>query len=281
VCTRLQALYPVPRDTSAHVPTEDALMSPDASGHSAVAAGAIDYLRTEPSLVVHALRQAANDPGRLAVLDGTSIERFTRGELAARSALLAARLSERGIGRGDLVAVAMPSSVWWPVVALGAWRAGAALAPVSPLWTASETGRVLAYVRPSIAVAFGESVSVVRGALSAACHPIDVLVHDVAPETTPCTPLARLLASADGDPLADPEIQPSDLAAVLLSKVTGGPPKVVRLTHGELAAVAAASANALGILGSFCAALHAGAPLVTAPTSDTERVLEPPPAVPA
>jgi acyl-CoA synthetase (AMP-forming)/AMP-acid ligase II len=281
VCTRLQALHPVPRDTSAHVPTEDALVSQYPSGRSSVAAGAIDCLKTEPSLVVHALRHAANDPGRLAVLDGTSNERFTRGELAARSALLAAGLSERGIGRGDLVAVAMPNSVWWPVVALGVWRAGAALAPVSPRWTALETGRVLDYVRPSIAVAFGESVSVVLGALSAARLPIGVLVHDVAPETTPCTTLARLLASADGDPLADPELQPSDLAAVLLSKVTGGPPKVVRLTHGELAAAAAASANALGILGSLCAALHAGAPLVTAPTSVTERVLEAPAAGPA
>jgi acyl-CoA synthetase (AMP-forming)/AMP-acid ligase II len=281
VCTRLQALYPVPRDTSAHVPTEDAPMSPDASGRSAVAAGATDYLRTEPSLVVHALRQAANDPGRLAVLDGTSNERITCGELAARRHCWRRDPQSAGFGRGDFVAVAMPSSVWWPVVVLGVWRAGAVLAPVSPLWTTLETGRVLAYVRPSIAVAFGESVSIGRGALSAARHPIGVLVHDVAPETTPCTLLARLLASADGDPLADPELQASDLAAVLLSKVTGGPPKVVRLTHGELAAAAAASANALGILGSFCAALHAGAPLVTAPTADTERVLEPPPAVPA
>ena len=51
---------------------------------------------TAPSVAVHALRHAAADPAALAIVDGATGETLTRGELAARSAALAARLRERG-----------------------------------------------------------------------------------------------------------------------------------------------------------------------------------------
>ena len=89
----------------------------------------------EPSVAVAALRHAAADPAALAIVDGATGETLTRGELAARSAALAAGLRERGVRPGDLVAVAMPNLAWWPVVALGVWRAGAAISPVSLWWS--------------------------------------------------------------------------------------------------------------------------------------------------
>ena len=137
---------------------------------------------------------------------------------------------------------------------------------------------MLAHVRPRIAVAFGELVPVMRGALSAARLPISVLVHDVAAETTPCTPLARVLASNDLDSFAEPELQPADLAAVLLSSGDDGLPKGVRLTHGYLTAAARQAGtpflHSLGMIGSLCARLHAGAQIVASPTWDAERTLE-------
>ena len=48
----------------------------------------------------------------------------------------------------------MPNLAWWPVVALGVWRAGAAISPLSPLWTADESARVLARAAPRLAIAF-------------------------------------------------------------------------------------------------------------------------------
>src|ERR671930_783076 len=107
----------------------------------------------EPAIATIALRHAAADPSAVAIIDGATGESFTRGELAQRSAALAAGLRARGIGRGDLVAMAMPNCAWWPVVALGVWRAGAAIEPLSPLWTADESARVLAGALPSAAVA--------------------------------------------------------------------------------------------------------------------------------
>ena len=38
-----------------------------------------------------------------------------------------------GVLPGDLVAVNMPNLAWWPVVALGVWRAGAVISLASTL----------------------------------------------------------------------------------------------------------------------------------------------------
>ncbi len=201
----------------------------------------------EPAVATAFLRHAAADPGALAVVDGATGETLTRGELAARSAALAAGLRAGGVRPGDLVAVAMPNLAWWPVVALGVWRAGAAVSPLSPLWTADESARVLARAIPRAAIAFAPVAPTVRAALSrAGLHDVDVAA--VGGDAADATPLEALLAFDPGDPYAEPGLGPEDLAAVPFSSGTGGLPKGVRITHGNLAAGAAQGAT------SFCAA---------------------------
>jgi acyl-CoA synthetase (AMP-forming)/AMP-acid ligase II len=101
---------------------------------------------------------------------------------------------------------------------------------------------------------------------------------------------------APGDPFAVPDLAPRDLAALPFSSGTGGLPKGIRLTHGNLAA-AAAQANAclgtgcpvdseavvlagapffhsLGLTLMLCGPLLAGATIVTVPRPDLERILE-------
>ena len=158
----------------------------------------------EPSVAVAAVRHAAADPAALAIVDGATGETLTRGELAARSAALAARLRERGIGPGDLVAVSMPNLAWWPVVALGVWRAGAAISPLSPLWTADESARVLAGAVPRLAIAFAPFAGQMREALDSAGLD-DVVLAAVGGEAADATPLEALLGS-DGDPYAEPDL---------------------------------------------------------------------------
>jgi steroid delta-isomerase-like uncharacterized protein len=236
-----------------------------------------------PPLVVRALRLAASDPDRPAVVDGLGGARLSRAELAARSAAVAVGLAARGVGRGDRVAVAMPNLVSWPVVALGVWRARAVLVPVSTLWTADETRRVLDRVRPRLAIASAPSAPVVRAALPEA----DIVADGPAEGATP---LERLLVDGE-DPLAEPEVAAGELALILFSSGTGGLPKGVRWTHGRLAAesalvahglgiepdsVALASApffHALGLFVSLCGPLSAGARVVTLAFPDTERIL--------
>jgi acyl-CoA synthetase (AMP-forming)/AMP-acid ligase II len=214
----------------------------------------------EPSVAVAALRHAAADPSALAVADGATGERLTRGELAARSAALAAGLRARGIGRGDLVAIAMPNLAWWPVAALGAWRAGAAIEPLSPLWTTEECARVLSGALPRAAIAFGPFALRVTGALRDVGHDAEVFV--VGGEADGATPVDALLAADAGDPYAEPQLAPGDLAAVPFSSGTGGLPKGIRLTHGNLAAAGAQSAECLSAGGAVDAraVLLAGAP---------------------
>jgi acyl-CoA synthetase (AMP-forming)/AMP-acid ligase II len=239
--------------------------------------------------VVAALRHAAADPDRPAVVDGATGQRLSRAELAERSAAMAAGLAGRGVGRGDLVAVALPNLGVWPVVAMGVWRAGAAVVPVSTRWTAEETARVLALVRPRMAIASEASLPPLRGALEAAGSDAEVVVHG---EAEGVTPLQRLLAAGAGDRFAEPRLAPGDLAVVPFSSGTGGLAKGVRLTHGNLAASSAQVATSLGygagsvalsavpffhVMGlglSPCVPLSLGARIVTFPLPDTGRILE-------
>jgi acyl-CoA synthetase (AMP-forming)/AMP-acid ligase II len=248
----------------------------------------------EPSVAVAALRHAAADPAALAIVDGATGETLTRGELAARSAALAAGLRERGVRPGDLVAVAMPNLAWWPVVALGVWRAGAAISPLSPLWTADESARVLAGAAPRLAIAFAPFAPNVRAALQAAGLD-DVELAVVGGDAGDHTPIEALLALDAGDPYAEPVLAPGDLAAVPFSSGTSGLPKGVRLTHGNLAAAAAQAISgfraggpydersvvlagapffhSVGLALMLCAPLTLGAAIVTIPVPQLEPVL--------
>jgi acyl-CoA synthetase (AMP-forming)/AMP-acid ligase II len=248
---------------------------------------------SEPSIATAALRHASAEPSALAVTDGATGETLTRGELASRSSALAAGLRARGIGHGDLVAVAMPNLAWWPVVALGVWRTGAAIEPLSPLWTADESGRVLARAVPKLAIAFAPFAAQVRGALRAAGVEAEVIA--VGGDADDTTPIAALMASDPGDSFAEPALDQSDLAAVPFSSGTGGLPKGVRLTHGNLAAAATQAVagfraagpydersvvvagvpffHSMGLALMLCAPLTLGARVVTLPVPALEPLL--------
>jgi acyl-CoA synthetase (AMP-forming)/AMP-acid ligase II len=243
----------------------------------------------EPSLVSEALRHAVADPDRPAVVDGATGERVTRGQLAERSAAVAAALAARGVGHGDPVALAMPNTAWWPVIALGVWRAGAAVVPLSPRWTLEEAQRALARVRPAMAIASESLVPLLQDVHRAADVGVELVTDG---QVRGATPLERLLAGASGDLFAEPDLAPGDLAVVPFSSGTGGLPKGVRLTHGNLAASSAQVAASLGydadtvalaavpfshVMGlglSLCVPLRVGAVIVTLPVPDTGRTLE-------
>jgi acyl-CoA synthetase (AMP-forming)/AMP-acid ligase II len=249
----------------------------------------------EPSIVIAALRHAAADPGAVAVVDGATGETLTRGEVAARSAALAAGLRAGGVRPGDLVVVLMPNLAWWPVVALGVWRAGAVISPISPLWTADESARVLARAAPRAAIAFAPLAGNVRAALaSAGLRQVDLAVLGGDPGDA--TPIEALMAFDAGEPYAEPDLGPDDLAAVPFSSGTGGLPKGVRLTHGNLVAAAEHGTQAfraggaydersvvlagapffhsIGLALTLCAPLRLGARIVTLPRPALEPVLE-------
>lgn len=89
---------------------------------------------TDPALAsgqtLHGLLEtvAASEPDRVALLDLES--RITFGELWKRSGRLAALLIEKGVGRGDVVVVALPRSTDTVVGCFAILRAGAVFLPI-------------------------------------------------------------------------------------------------------------------------------------------------------
>ncbi|WP_399422117.1 AMP-binding protein [Streptomyces sp. WAC05292] len=95
-----------------------------------------------PPTLLHAFRTAAGRaPGRtaLAYFDG-------RIDYAAADALsdsLAGHFAARGIGRGDRVAVALQNTPHFVLAVLAAWKAGAVVVPVNPMYREAEARHVL------------------------------------------------------------------------------------------------------------------------------------------
>jgi len=78
------------------------------------------------------------DADTLAFVDGLTGASVTFGELHDQVCRVAAALAQRGIGRGDVVALHAPNSPAWPVVFHGVLRANAVVTSVNVLNTAAE-----------------------------------------------------------------------------------------------------------------------------------------------
>ncbi|GAA3497537.1 hypothetical protein GCM10019016_046400 [Streptomyces prasinosporus] len=92
--------------------------------------------------LVHALRRAAAEsPERtfLAYFDG----RLTYRETDELSDSVAGHLAARGLERGDRVAVLLQNSPLFVLALLGAWKAGAVVVPVNPMYKSGEVTHVL------------------------------------------------------------------------------------------------------------------------------------------
>ncbi|MEV0637143.1 AMP-binding protein [Streptomyces sp. NPDC050619] len=92
--------------------------------------------------LVHALRRVvAETPDRtaLAYFDG----RLSYREVDELSDSVAGHLAARGLERGDRVAVLLQNSPHFVLAVLGAWKAGATVVPVNPMYKSGEVGHVL------------------------------------------------------------------------------------------------------------------------------------------
>ncbi|MGW5397167.1 class I adenylate-forming enzyme family protein [Streptomyces sp. NPDC003952] len=97
---------------------------------------------TPPPSVLHAFRAAvARAPGRtaLAYFDG----RLTYAEADALSDSLAGHLAEHGTRRGDRVAVMLQNTPHFVLAVLAAWKAGAVVVPLNPMYKSGEAGHIL------------------------------------------------------------------------------------------------------------------------------------------
>ncbi len=139
--------------------------------------------------------RAAEDGGRVAVLAGD--EHVSYGELSERALRIAGGLRERGVGRGEVVAVTLPKGPGQLAAVLGVLAAGAAYVPVGVEQPQARRERI--YERAGTALVIDE-----RGLAGLAGH-------------------APLLGPVAQDP--------DGLGYVIFTSGSTGEPKGVEITH--------------------------------------------------
>jgi long-chain acyl-CoA synthetase len=104
----------------------------------------------EKTLVDYLREHAAAAPSASAVLFKGSV--LSYADLDRLSDRFAAALAEMGIQRGDRVALVLPNCPQFLVTELGAWKAGATVLPLNPLYTGTELAEPLRASRAKVAV---------------------------------------------------------------------------------------------------------------------------------
>ncbi|MEE4540411.1 amino acid adenylation domain-containing protein [Streptomyces sp. V4-01] len=185
---------------------------------------------TLPELFARWVRRTPDAP---AVRDARTT--LTYRELDARADDLARRLTARGVGPEDRVAVALPRDHTLVVAVLGVLKAGAAYLPLDPGYPAERLSYMLADARPSLLL----TTPGIRARL-----PEDGTPHlgvDDLPQaaTAPVTP---------GTPVAPPRaVLPAHPAYVIYTSGSTGRPKGVVVTHQGVAAMAATQRTRLRV----------------------------------
>jgi long-chain acyl-CoA synthetase len=174
------------------------------------------------SLMHRGLESAAErDPDHEAILAGG--DRWTYGDLDKAANSLARHLAERGISRGDRVAVMTSNRPEFVVTVHAASKLGAAPVMLNSSWKALEVGSAVALTAPRYGVADGAGV----GLLAEQLGPGDVLNLDdgraaaVIDRTSSVTPPAGAVSETDD-------------AAFVFSSGTTDRPKAVRHTHRSI-----------------------------------------------
>nr|WP_245600834.1 non-ribosomal peptide synthetase [Streptomyces sulphureus] len=169
-----------------------------------------------PTVVAGFSATASAHPEEVAVRAGASA--LTYGELARESAALARLLRERGVRRGETVAVVLPRSTDSLTSLLGVLTAGAVYAPVDDGLPPARVAAVLSDARPAAVVTAG-AARVPDGPW----HLVDL-----------AAPRAAAELAASEPPFTESGPEPCDAAYVVHTSGSTGRPKGVVVEHGSL-----------------------------------------------
>ncbi|MBN6041434.1 FadD3 family acyl-CoA ligase [Amycolatopsis sp. 195334CR] len=170
---------------------------------------------------------AARLPHGEALVDGPA--RLSWPELHEQVLGRAAWFAERGVHRGDRVAICAPNTHQWVIAALGALTAGAVLVPINTRFTGPEMRDVITRSRAKALVVADDFLGVDRLAQ----------IGDAAPGV-----VLRLPTDwTDVPGTFDPVVEPDDLADILFTSGTTGRSKGAMTSHRRSLGVAAAWAE--------------------------------------
>jgi acyl-CoA synthetase (AMP-forming)/AMP-acid ligase II len=175
----------------------------------------------------------------VAVIDGPTGQQMTFGELAHGVDRFAAALGERGLGKGDVIALFAPNTPYYPVVFHGGLAAGVAVSTVNALYTPDELAFQLRDSGAKILVTISAFLDRARAALREEGLAVTevVLLDDARDEASTPMPentLADLLTTTAERPSVT--VTGDDVAALPYSSGTTGRAKGVVLTHRNLVA---------------------------------------------
>ena len=168
---------------------------------------------------------------------------LTFGELLAGAERVAADLAHRGIGRGDRVAIMLPTSQEFFLTFAGTLLAGATPVPIYPPFRADRIAEyakrqsaILANAGARLLVTFREGASVAK------------LLKPLVPSLEGVADAVALAESGAAAPLGrQVNARSEDLALLQYTSGSTGNPKGVMLTHANLLANVRAIGEALGL----------------------------------
>ncbi|MEU0371026.1 AMP-binding protein [Streptomyces sp. NPDC006283] len=201
-----------------------------------------------PATVVHSFRSAvarAPEHTALAYFDG----RLSYRETDELSDSVAGHLAARGVACGDRVAIMLQNTPHFVIALLGAWKAGATVVPLNPMYKAGEVSHVLADAEATALICSDRAwesylrdcaaSSPVRIALTA-CE-LDLQTRDDArvlgfERMAPADDADDLLTVArQGLPAPEGrELNPTDVALISYTSGTSGTPKGAMNLHGGI-----------------------------------------------
>jgi enterobactin synthetase component F len=146
-------------------------------------------------------------------------------------------LIDRGIGPGDLVALAVPRTELMPVALLAILKAGAAYVPIDPSHPAERLAMLLSDAQPALVL----TTAALAKHLPREAPASLLLDHPVA-----SIDLARFALRNPTDADRMRVLTPSDTAYVIFTSGSTGRPKGVVVSHGNLANLLAAMRAELG-----------------------------------
>jgi len=151
-------------------------------------------------------------------------ERLTFAELDSWSDRVALALAERGIVKGDRVAIAMRNCPVWIIIYMAALKAGAIATLLNGWWQINELDHALLLTSPALILA--DAPRAKRIGATSGDHDLITLAIDL--------PLAEALAPLLGEQSGSavlPEITPEDDATILFTSGSTGEAKGALSTH--------------------------------------------------
>ncbi|MFJ2904801.1 class I adenylate-forming enzyme family protein [Streptomyces sp. NPDC087212] len=198
--------------------------------------------------LVHALRRVvaeAPDQVFLTYFDG----RLSYRQVDELSDSVAGYLAAHGLRRGDRVAVLLQNSPLFVLALLGAWKAGAIVVPVNPMYKSAEVGHVLRDSEAAALICSDRAWETYLRAV-AADSPVRIALtaceRDFQTRDDPrVLPFERLAVAADAEDLAmvardgypapiDRTVGGDDIALISYTSGTSGTPKGATNTHRNI-----------------------------------------------